>query len=68
MVSDKHPSVEERIAKAKLPGKKAPALHAFYRGKVETTLQCSINGFDDFGFWYTPGVAAPCREIHEDPS
>ena len=68
MVSDKHPSVEERIAKAKLPGKKAPALHAFYRGKVETTLKCSINGFDDFGIWYTPGVAAPCREIHEDPS
>ncbi len=68
MVSDKHLSVEERIAKAKLPGKKAPALHAFYRGKVETALKCSINSFDDFGIWYTPGVAAPCREIHDDPA
>jgi malate dehydrogenase (oxaloacetate-decarboxylating) len=68
MVSDKHLSVEERIAKAQLPGKKAPALHAFYRGKVETTLKCSIHSFDDFGIWYTPGVAAPCREIHDDPA
>jgi len=68
MVSDGHPTVEERIAKAKLPGKKAPGMHAFYRGKIETTLKCSINSFDDFGLWYTPGVAAPCREIHEDPA
>ena len=68
MVSDGHLSVEDRIAKAKLPGKKAPGMHSFYRGKVETALKCSINSFDDFGLWYTPGVAAPCREIHEDPA
>ncbi|MFC2082641.1 NADP-dependent malic enzyme [Candidatus Bipolaricaulota bacterium] len=61
-------SVEERVARAKVPGKKSPAMHAFYRGKVETALKCSINSVDDFGIWYTPGVAVPCQEIHEDPS
>jgi len=68
MVSDGQLTAEERIARAKLPGKKAPGMHAFYRGKIETALKCSINSFDDFGIWYTPGVAAPCREIHEDPA
>lgn len=68
MSSDGHLSVEELIARAKLPGKKSPSLHAFYRGKVETALKCSINTFDDFGLWYTPGVAAPCREIQQDPT
>jgi len=68
MVSEGHLTAEERIARAKLPGKKSPGMHAFYRGKIETSLKCSINSFDDFGFWYTPGVAAPCREIQEDPS
>ncbi|UCF10914.1 MAG: NADP-dependent malic enzyme [Candidatus Bipolaricaulota bacterium] len=43
-------------------------MHAFYRGKVETTLKCAVRSFDDFGIWYTPGVAAPCREIHTDPA
>jgi len=65
---DKNPSVEERLERAKLPGKKAPGMHAFYRGKVETTLKCAVTNFDDFGIWYTPGVAVPCKEIHADPS
>ncbi len=60
-------SAEERIAQANIPGKKAPAWHAFYRGKVEATLKCAVTSFDDFGIWYTPGVAAPCCEIHTDP-
>jgi malate dehydrogenase (oxaloacetate-decarboxylating) len=68
MVSDDQLTVEERIERAKIPGKKAPGLHAFYRGKVETALKCSINSFDDFGIWYTPGVATPCREIEADPA
>ena len=68
MVSEGHLTAEERIARAKLPGKNAPGMHAFYRGKIETALKCSINSFDDFGIWYTPGVAAPCREIQEDPA
>jgi len=60
-------SAEERTARAEIPGKKAPALHAFYRGKIETTLKCAVTSFDDFGIWYTPGVAAPCSEIQADP-
>ncbi len=59
--------VEAMIQRAKLPGIKAPSWHAHYRGKIETTLKCSVSELDDFGIWYTPGVAAPCREIHEDP-
>jgi len=60
-------TAHERIERAKLPGKKAPGMHAFYRGKIETTLKCAVTSVDDFGIWYTPGVAAPCREIHADP-
>ncbi len=66
MEKDENLTVEERLEKAKLPGKKAPGMHAFYRGKIETTLKCAVTSFDDFGIWYTPGVAAPCREIEED--
>jgi malate dehydrogenase (oxaloacetate-decarboxylating) len=61
-------TLEERLERAKLPGKKAPGMHAFYRGKIETTLKCAVTSFDDFGIWYTPGVAAPCKEIHADPA
>ena len=68
MGDEKNLSVEERLERAKLPGKKAPGMHAFYRGKVETTLKCAVTSFDDFGIWYTPGVAAPCKEIQADPS
>jgi len=68
MAEDEHLSVEERLEQAKLPGKKAPGMHAQYRGKIETTLKCAITSVDDLGIWYTPGVAAPCKEIHADPA
>ena len=68
MTPEGHLSPEELVARAGLPGKKSPGMHAFYRGKVEMALKCSINSFDDFGLWYTPGVAAPCKEIHENPN
>ncbi len=68
MGDEKNLTVEERLERAKLPGKKAPGMHAFYRGKIETTLKCAVTSFDDFGIWYTPGVAAPCKEIHADPA
>ncbi len=61
------PNVEELLAKAKEPARKAPALHAFYRGKVGVGVKCPITGYDDFAIWYTPGVAQPCREIAEKP-
>ena len=67
MAEEKDLSAEELIARTEIPGKKAPLWHAFYRGKVEMALKCPVKSFDDFGIWYSPGVAAPCREIHSDP-
>ncbi len=63
----KEPNVEELLAKAREPARKAPPLHAFYRGKVAVTAKCAIRSYDDFAIWYTPGVAQPCREIAENP-
>jgi len=60
-------NVEELLAKAKKPSADAMVLHPFYRGKVETTLKCCVRDLNDFAIWYTPGVAAPCRAIAEDP-
>jgi len=59
-------SVEELLAKAKKPAQLAPPLHKFYEGKVQVMPKCSITSPKDFAIWYTPGVAAPCREIHAD--
>ncbi len=67
MSEERKPTVEELKKKAEWPNKVAPGRHKFYGGKLETLPKCSINSFDDFGIWYTPGVAAPCREIHADP-
>jgi malate dehydrogenase (oxaloacetate-decarboxylating) len=60
-------NTEELLAKAKKPSADAMKLHPFYRGKIETTLKCTVHSFDDFAIWYTPGVAAPCRAIQADP-
>lgn len=60
-------SVEELLAKAKQPSIDAMVLHPFYRGKVEVAIKCRISDFNDFAIWYTPGVAASCRAIAENP-
>jgi malate dehydrogenase (oxaloacetate-decarboxylating) len=62
----KKPGVEELLAKAKKPARLAPPLHKFYEGKIQVMPKCSITSPKDFAIWYTPGVAAPCREIHAD--
>ena len=59
-------TVEELLAKAEQPSKDAMRLHPFYRGKIEVIPKCRIRDFNDFAIWYTPGVAAPCKEIHAD--
>ncbi len=61
------PNIEELLAKAKQPSADAMKLHPFYRGKVEVALKARVRDFNDFAIWYTPGVAAPCRAIAEDP-
>jgi malate dehydrogenase (oxaloacetate-decarboxylating) len=62
----KEVTVEELLAKAEQPSKDAMRLHPFYKGKIEVIPKCRIRDFNDFAIWYTPGVAAPCKEIYED--
>lgn len=59
-------SKEELLERAKKPAADALRLHKFYGGKTQTALRCRVRDFDDFAIWYTPGVAAPCREIAEN--
>ncbi len=58
---------EELLAKAYEPQRLAEIYHPFYRGKIEVVPKCVIRNFDDFGIWYTPGVAQSCKIIQEDP-
>lgn len=68
MLKEKEPvNIDDLLAKAKKPSADAMLLHPFYRGKIETVLKCCVRDFNDFAIWYTPGVAAPCRAIAEDP-
>jgi len=60
-------NVAELLAKAQKPSEDALRLHPFYQGKLEVTPKCSIKSSDDFSVWYTPGVAAPCRDIEAHP-
>jgi malate dehydrogenase (oxaloacetate-decarboxylating) len=70
MVADKSevkPTVEELLAKAKKPALLSSPMHRFYEGKMQVIPKCAVRSVDDFAVWYTPGVAAPCREIQADP-
>ena len=58
---------ETLLNKAQKPSEDAMALHPFYRGKIETALKCCVRDINDFAIWYTPGVAAPCRDIEANP-
>jgi malate dehydrogenase (oxaloacetate-decarboxylating) len=64
---ERKPTVEELLAKAKKPAQLAPPMHKFYEGKVQVMPKCAITSPADFAIWYTPGVAAPCREIQANP-
>ncbi|HAR96115.1 MAG TPA: malate dehydrogenase [Deltaproteobacteria bacterium] len=58
---------EELIAKAEKPAKDSLKMHPFYKGKIEVVPKCVIRSVDDFAVWYTPGVAAVCKDIERDP-
>jgi malate dehydrogenase (oxaloacetate-decarboxylating) len=58
---------EQLLEKAKKPAQDAMKLHPFYRGKMEIAPKCCIRDMNDFGIWYTPGVAEPCKAINKDP-
>lgn len=60
--------VEERFRRsAEQSQRDSVRLHRFYEGKMETTPKCVVRNLDDLSVWYSPGVAAPCREIAETP-
>ncbi|MHA1641384.1 MAG: NAD(P)-dependent malic enzyme [Promethearchaeota archaeon] len=59
-------SEKKLLEKAKIPEKNALIMHKFYRGKLQVLPKCQIKDYNDFGIWYSPGVAAPCREIHKN--
>jgi malate dehydrogenase (oxaloacetate-decarboxylating) len=68
MLKEKSPiNTDDLLAKAKKPALDAMRLHPFYRGKIETIAKCAVHDFNDFSIWYTPGVAAPCRDIAANP-
>jgi malate dehydrogenase (oxaloacetate-decarboxylating) len=59
--------IEAMLARANKPAQKSIHLHAYYQGKMSTLPKCPVDSIDDFSVWYTPGVAAPCREIADHP-
>src|SRR6056297_48538 len=58
---------DDLLKKAEKPSQDALKLHPFYQGKIETGIKCVVRDMDDFSVWYSPGVAAPCKEIAADP-
>jgi len=60
-------NTEELLEKAKKPAEDAMKLHPFYKGKIKVAAKACIRDFNDFAIWYTPGVAAPCKDIAANP-
>ena len=58
---------KELIEAANRPSAEAMRLHPIYKGKIEIVPKCRIRDMNDFAVWYTPGVAAPCKDIHQNP-
>lgn len=58
---------EQLLEKSKKPSADALKMHPFYKGKIASTLKCAVRDFNDFAIWYTPGVAAACRDIEAHP-
>lgn len=42
-------------------------MHEEHRGKTAVASKVEVKTRDDLSTAYTPGVAEPCRKIHEDP-
>lgn len=47
---------------------RALALHKEHHGKIEVHSKVPLKTPEDLTLAYSPGVAAPCREIHKDPA
>ena len=66
MSDDRLPD-DDRLRQAQKPQEDSVKLHEFYRGKMETVPKCVVRDLSDFSLWYSPGVAGPCKAIHEEP-
>jgi malate dehydrogenase (oxaloacetate-decarboxylating) len=42
-------------------------LARYYQGKIETVPKVPVRSLEDFGLWYTPGIAAVSKAIEADP-
>lgn len=60
-------NVKQLLKDAEQPSKEARRLHPYYRGKFEIIPKCRIRDINDFAIWYTPGVAAVCKDINKNP-
>ncbi len=58
---------EELLSRAHKPASEAMLLHPFYGGKVQIVPKVPVRSVHDFAVWYTPGVAAPCKDIAAHP-
>ncbi len=59
--------VKKLLKIAEEPSRQSRELHPFYRGKIEVLPKCRVKSIDDFALWYTPGVAAVCKDIQARP-
>ncbi|MEM4483935.1 MAG: malate dehydrogenase, partial [Candidatus Methanomethylicia archaeon] len=59
--------VKKLLERAQKPSLIAPQLHKFYEGKLQVMPKVPVRTLDDFSIWYTPGVAAACRKVQENP-
>ncbi len=41
--------------------------HYEWKGKIEVNSRAAVDSSEALSIAYTPGVAAPCLEIHQDP-
>src|SRR5690625_5090097 len=41
-------------------------MHKINKGKVEVKSKVSVKNADDLSLAYSPGVAEPCKEIHQN--
>ena len=45
---------------------KSLAVHEKHKGKIEVVSKISVQNREDLSIAYTPGVAEPCRKIHDN--
>lgn len=47
--------------------KESLLLHEKFQGKLTVDVKMPLNSMKDLSLAYSPGVAEPCRKIHDHP-